>query len=511
MNQSEKHKFEEEWEQMFESASETPPPTVWDAIDKRLDGEDMPAVIPLVWWKSPKLAYAAVAAAVALLLVSWPVLQFTKEGSDHTPQVALQSMTADSAVEVVKSDDFEEAIKANESLAASELETRIGQKKGNLPHKDQALQKASGSERQMLSAAAGKAKEPRIDGGEAALITGKNGLMPTGPTGIALKGPVSPAGDLPEQTDRNGLPSAGVPSADGPTPTLSESIALLSPVRVSEVDVYMRKRYVFYKPEFSEIDINPPAQQHREYWAGVGIMPAAFNPGVSVTSPPAVFSMAKASRQSLSNSSKAGLSYALQMQTGMKLSKHWTLETGLNYLQGNSTFESDGYVLDASTNRSANVLEGALLAGSSANKVSDLSPGLSQNMNTAAVYIDLDQRTSNDYRFVQVPVQAGYVLNPDGKVNYTILGGTVANVFLRNEVGSGSGSSFVNTADDGLYRSLSWSAATGVRFNYHLSDHWSANLTGSYQKALSSGLRSSSNLESRPQLYGVAWGVRYVF
>ncbi len=291
---------------------------------------------------------------------------------------------------------------------------------------------------------------------------------------------------------------------------MSETIAFLSPMGVSLVDVHVQKRYVFYKYESPELDITP-ASSNKEYWAGVGIMPASFNPGVSVTAPPAAFSQARASRQSMANSSKAGLSYAVQMQTGMKLSKHWVLETGLSYLQGNSTFVSDGYVLDASTNQSANVLEGALLANSSANKDYAFSPSFSQDMNTAAIYIDLDQKTNNDYRFMQVPVQAGYVINPAGKVSYTLLGGTVANVFLRNEIESGSGNSFVNTADDGLYRSLSWSAATGVRLNYRLSDHWSANLTGSYQKSLTSGLRSGSSLESRPQLYGVAWGVRYVF
>ncbi len=508
MNQSEKHKFEEEWERMFESASETPPPTVWDAIEKRLDKDGAAPIIPLVWWKNPKVAYAA-AAAVALLLVSWPILQLTRERSENAPQVATRSLPTDSAEETTLPEAGQPATADQEPLARAEAkadpaQSRVtGTRSGRAPMEGSSA--SSGGESQLASHSA--ANVPSV-GEVPAAATERNSLETAQPSALALREPAQKSA-----TEPNRANSSGIGTEDGNLgPTLRESIALLSPVGVSEVDVYVQKRFVFYKKEFPEAEITPPTQ-NREYWAGVGVMPASFNPGVSVTSPPAAFSMAKASRQSLSNSSKAGLSYAVQMQTGMKLSKHWTVETGLSYLQGNSTFESDGYVLDASTNRSANVLEGALLAGAgaSANREYAFSPSLSQDMNTAAVYIDLDQKTGNNYRFVQVPVQAGYVLNPDGKVNYTILGGTVANVFLQNEIESGAGSSFINTANDGIYRSLSWSAATGVRLNYRLSDHWSANLTGSYQKALSSSLRSGSSLESRPQLYGVAWGVRYVF
>jgi hypothetical protein len=504
MNQSEKHKFEEEWERMFESASETPPPTVWDAIEKRLDKDGVAPIIPLVWWKNPKVAYAA-AAAVALLLVSWPILQLTRERSENAPQVATRSLSTDSAEETTLPEAGRPATADQEALAKAGQQTGPARTIDTRSRRTPLTDSPASSADQPLLAGRNAAQAPLADEVPTA-ATGKNPLEAAQPSALALGIPTQKSTTGPDRANSGSMGTEDRYLG----PTLRESIALLSPVGVSEVDVYMQKRFVFYNYEFPEAEIAPPTRS-REYWAGVGVMPASFNPGVSVTSPPAAFSMAKASRQSLSNSSKAGLSYAVQMQTGMKLSKHWTLETGLSYLQGNSTFQSDGYVLDASTNRSANVLEGALLANTTASREYAFSPGLSQDMNTAAVYIDLDQSTGNNYRFMQVPVQAGYVLNPDGKVNYTILGGTVANVFLQNEIESGAGNSFVNTADDGIYRSLSWSAATGVRLNYRLSDHWSANLTGSYQKALTTSMRSTGSLEARPQLYGVAWGVRYVF
>ncbi|MPR34325.1 outer membrane beta-barrel protein [Salmonirosea aquatica] len=295
------------------------------------------------------------------------------------------------------------------------------------------------------------------------------------------------------------------------TPALTRSIALLTPVGPSEVDVYMQKRYMHYRYDVVEPTL-PKRSRARELWAGLGIMPASFNPQVNVTSSPMAFTNANASRQALASTSKARLSYAMQVQGGKKLSKRWSVETGLSYLQGNSTFESDGYVLNAFTSRSANVLEDALLSSSNYANSAVQQPGFAPNFDkSSASYIDLDQRTSNDYRYVQVPVQAGYTLNPDGKMNYTVLAGVVGNLFLQNEIQSAQGYSFKNTADDGLYRSLNWSAATGLRVNYRMSDHWNASLTGSYQKAIASILRDSPTLDSRPRLYGMAWGVQYIF
>ena len=303
----------------------------------------------------------------------------------------------------------------------------------------------------------------------------------------------------------------GSSTAPLPTPALTRSIAALSPIGPSEVAVYMQKRYVHFRYDSVEPELSKRSRG-RELWAGLGIMPASFNPQVNVKSSPLAFTNANASRQAMASSSKAQLSYAMQMQGGKKLSKRWSVETGVSYLKGNSTFQSNGYVLNTITSRSANVLEDALLSNNNyANNVMQ-SPGFSASFDkSTGSYIELAQRTSNDYRYVQVPVQAGYTLNPDGKLNYTVLAGVVGNLFLQNEVQSTQGYSFKNTADDGLYRALNWSAATGVRVNYRLAGHWNASLTGSYQKAIDSILRDNSTLDSRPQLYGMAWGVQYIF
>lgn len=504
MNQSEKHNFEDEWKQFFESASETPPPSVWDGIAERLDQKEAP-IVPLVWWKNPRTAYAA-AAAVALLLLSWPIRQLISPDGDG---IAIQTplSTGQSATSATQSSQNQ----TTETLAQASTPAPSMDEIAVLPFGETASRSrtTSPSSRDIQAGDAvnqpGESTDPiEIASASLPAFAGKSAGNDEIPPTVILTREQS---TLENNQALAKTPASALTEADADGLVLTA----LTPLGTSEQSVYFQKRYVFYKPDLTEQAIPEPPRT-TEYWAGVGIMPSSFNPQVNVTSPPAAFSQANAPRQSLSNTSKAGLSYALQMQTGMKVSKHWSIETGVSYLQGNSTFISDGYVLDAVTSRSANVLENALLSGGQPRNSADFTTSLSPDPNKiAAMYIDLDQSTNNDYRYLQLPVQAGYTLNPEGKVSYTVLGGMVANLFLQNELQSGSGYRFTNTPDDGLYRSLNWSAATGVRFNYHISDHFSASLTGAYQKALSSSLRNNSDMESRPQLYGLTWGVRYNF
>jgi hypothetical protein len=522
MNPSENPKFEQEWQRLFESASETPPPSAWAAIEKQLDDQEA-VIIPLVWWKNPKLLYAA-AAVVALLLVSWPILRpGTSPGaSENRNEVATKS--SPQAV------DPASTAGATEVSAASESPATPGKASANPPSLVASDRVAS-----MNEPASGLSEE-KADFGKKNPRAEARGLL-AGSSPARSQTPASVAQDdtfiagtpddnqlsfsspalttLPQNSPLNGGSEADsllTVTAPLPMRSLTRSIAALSPLGPSQVDVYMQKRFVHFRYDLGEPEL-PKRSRGRELWAGLGIMPASFNPRVNVTSSPVAFTNANASRQALASSSKPQLSYALQMQGGKKLSKRWSVETGVSYLQGNSTFESDGYVLNSFTSRSANVLEDALLSsnGFYTNNMQS-SPGMtpSSDVNVGS-FIDLDQRTSNNYRYVQVPVQAGYTLNPDGKMNYTVLAGVVSNLFLQNEVQSAQGYSFRNTANDGLYHSLNWSAATGIRINYRLAGHWNASLTGSYQKAIDSILRDNSTLDSRPQLYGVAWGVQYFF
>lgn len=557
MSQSEKHKFEQEWQRAFESAAETPPPSAWEGIESRLDARKSAAVVPLAWWRSPKVYYAA-AAVAALLLLSWPVLRLSQPDSSgevtsenttpsfgsaaiDTPELAarvpetkppsghseaspsvnapIRPTTAEPKIERLA-----DALSARSVLpAAPALE--IPARSGITGVESQSLRPAPTAVSDLaalphVSVPESMHPEKSTDGNRA------TDLMPKtdGNTGTSGTSFVPKSGEIPGQTptiiaitssSRHGKPEdierviMGSSTVPLRTPALTFPIAQPSPVGTSEGTVHLAQRAVRY--DEAELPSLPRRGRVRELWAGVSLMPAFFNPKIDVTTAPAAFSNAKASRESLASGSRGQLSYAVQIHGGKRLSRHWSVETGVSYLQGNSGFNSPGYVLDATTSKSQNVLENALTTGKQGNDYFSTIVGTSSFDKSNGAYIALDQNAANNYRYVQVPAQAGYTLNPDGRLSYTLLGGVVANLFLQNQIQDSQGAAHKTTADDGIYRGLNWSATTGVRVNYRLAEHWDATLTGAYQKAVASILRDSRTLDSRPQLYGVAWGVRYVF
>ncbi len=552
MSQSEKHKFEAEWQRAFESAAETPPPSVWNGIEERLDARQT-TVVPLAWWRSPKVLYAA-AAVAALLLLSWPVLRLSQE--DSTQKLALESPQPNAEVAiapepvsqvpevVARIQQPSAAAPATPKAAMPETERLADMPSAfasevpsvsasEVPDRSERIASEQQSPRPTATGTSGLAALPQVSMPEAMTMDKvadklrATDLMPKAGrrNNVAGKGFMPKFGGAPAQTptiiaitssNRHGKPEdlerviMGSSTVPLRTPALTSPIARRSPVGTSERAVHLGKRAIRY----DETEM-PPLHKRgrmRELWAGLSLMPSLFNPRIDVTSAPVAFSNAKASRESLAGASRGQLSYAVQLQGGRRLSRRWSVETGISYLKGNSDFKSPGYILDATTSRSQNVLENALTTSNRQSGLYfDTQAGINGFNSQNGAYIALDQNTDNDYRYVQVPAQAGYTLNPDGRLSYTLLGGVVANLFLQNQIQNGQGATLKTTADDGVYRGLSWSATTGVRMNYRLAEHWDATLTGSYQKALASVLRDSRTLDSRPQLYGVAWGVRYVF
>ena len=514
MDPSEINSFEEQWKKAFQEASETPPLSAWEGIEARLDKEER-KVVPL-WWQTPRLWYAA-ASVAALLLVGiglWNGSYNATEKKDvqiAANKTEIDSPNADTQTSA-KSPLKEEITLQEEAAGVSSIRSENGladvqvEKKTKNYSESQAVEKRGESlgpteiqnrtdnHNSVISSFENKvaARKQEVNTPPAADISGNNTLIS--------------ASKVAAVQEKNVVAEPLNPvSLDVASRIVAEA---LTPIGYKDLDVYVQKRYVFFRPTTITEKPVEKSKNGREYYAAVGLMPATFNPDVKVTSAPSAFANANASRQSLNGNSQAGTSYAVQTQGGKRISKHWSVETGISYLQGNSTYEGGGYLLDAATSRSQNVLQSALM-DKSANYLGANMPTSSPPAN--ALYIDVTKEVRNDYRYLQVPVQAGYTLNPDKKLSYSVLGGMMANFFMNNEIESASGTVITTKASDDVYRSLNWAATTGLRFNYRLSSQWKATLTGSYQKSITSGFKSNETLESRPYLYGVSWGVRYSF
>lgn len=510
MDPSNINNFEDQWRKALQEASETPPPSVWEGIEARLNKEQE-KIVPM-WWQSPKIWYAA--ASIVALLVVGGGLWLSGLNTGDKPQVAVSTKPAgvpepseatERAPSASENLNTENLASASEPQAASvkpgrqqsfesKVEIAATGSKSTGVKRENVFPKAKNAvpEQSRVAAAVGVQK-PVVRGIENEVVTeGYKPVENAQPVEIATA-KVAGSSNAAALEDQNQTISA----------------QLLASLPYSDLDVYVQKRHVFFRPQI-EIEEPVKAKKPKEYYAGLGVMPASFNPDVQLKEAPMAFSAQSVSqKRATTGSSEARASYAVQTQGGVRLSKHWSVETGISYLRGNSAYEGGGYVLNAYNNLSSNVLENALAGLTSAanSPAADKAAGF----NNGALYIDVAKKVSNNYQYLQLPVQAGFTLNPDKKFSYSVLGGMMANFFLVNELESASGEIIKTTASDDIYRGTNWAATTGLRLNYKLSSNWAANLTGSYQKAVTSGFKSNQSLDSHPYLYGVSWSVRYSF
>jgi hypothetical protein len=498
--------FDDQWRMAFEEASVIPPVSAWEGIEARLDEEESNKIIPF-WWNSRRLWYAAASVAALLVVGGLWLNSSLKNGKDQ--YAAVVKVQAQGGTEGKTG-----TVKHNSSETGNGKSTEI-KNESLIVSSAAGVKKAEKTERTQIAIAGHTEKPGSVHSIRPGFVKSasktatdylarlENGQMKKG------EGAGNENSDAPEildtQSSQPGTVSTVTEPGNEGVAKAQISAEMLAALPRRELDVYLQQRYVFFKPD--EQSSAPKAKKHQEYWAGIGLMPASYNPDVNLKTSPASFANKSfASQKSLTGKNDPGFSYAVQTQGGMRISKHWSLETGISYLQGNSNYEGGGYLLDAATYGSSNVLENALADVAYTNKGQTVANAVGNS-----IYIDVTKQVRNDYRYLQLPVQAGFTLNPDGKLSYSVLGGMMANIFLNNELESANGSVIKTTTSDEVYRGMNWAATTGLRFNYRVAKKWKASLTGSYQKAVTSGFRSNQNLESHPYLYGVSWGMRYSF
>jgi hypothetical protein len=495
MNQSERDDFDEQWRNAFEEASETPPPSLWNAIEEQLDEKKKNKgwILPL-WWNAFPARYAAAVAVVLLAGWSvWSTMNQNLSSGSKTVSVKPLSSAPEQLAEVPSSEKVvdEGPLKVAKSTGSG-LAAVVEKTKADL---DKDL--ARGAAKRVVVAFSKESNDQPQRGA------------------VSRGAAIEPSSTV--EANVQGFNSVAVVASERD----ENELQLVQARGFQELPVYPQRRYVFYRvqpDDYEYEELRSDNKSKKEYWAAVGLMPSSFDPQLNVKSAP-LFSNLISQGQISSNStvaetstSEARLSYSVQAQTGVKISKNWSIETGISYLQGNSVFKSDGYALDRISSRTSNVLESALYSGTN-NKAPEymLTTADVKGEEPAGLYIDVSQKKSNEYRYLQVPVQVGYTLNPSGKMSYTVLGGMVGNIFLQNQLETNSGYVLTTKAEDNVYRSLNWAGSSGLRLNFRVSPHWTMNMTGSFQKSIMTIFKDNDNLESKPQLYGVGWGMRYTF
>ncbi|GAB3269405.1 hypothetical protein GCM10027347_39600 [Larkinella harenae] len=559
MSLSKEEQFNEEWRNLFENAEESPSDELWDSIARRLDEEEAEPIIPL--WPRVRPWVYGVAASVIALLVGWWATQSINTADLNRPvagQTTGSPQTKTNADQAVAQDKTVAAAPEQSTNPATPDLAKQRPESGNTDQQDEALAQnhsASPGKRAAGSSISSVQKSSENTGtiGEVrrnqSVLASKNrtNAVPQASAGPERQPDAGRLADAhsPQRVSKSGSDRPTTPEQPMAHPEASpagfEPVAETADTRLAYEAAYIKNkvtvakaprpisRIIWYRAPETTIEPQQPKESSRkEYWAALTATPMSFNPMASVQSRlgeaysvynGVMQSSRVASAATLQN--QAQISMAWQASTGVQLNKHWSVEAGVQYLNGRSQTQNNASVTNAFTNQTESLLINAVRSSSPnaslamdapapQNGNSFLPTGLDKNNLVNSSYLKVipaDQVVSNNFQYIQVPVNVGYHILPQRKISYSVLGGVMANVFLKNTI---SGSLEINPEDQ-VYRPTSLAGTAGLRVNYHPTHHWSGSLTGSYQQALQNGTQSDAVLQVRPQAIGVGFGLNYHF
>ncbi|GAB2599401.1 hypothetical protein [Spirosoma areae] len=530
MNELDQNRPDDFWRKAFDEASETPPPRVWNAIERRLDESDGPKILPL-WGlglaSSRAFTWGAgLAAAVTLLLVGWWVIHSQPENQS----VARVHQTSPTETVAPANPIYSEKVAVIPTTKQPTEAVVVSSK----PNRVQARPTRLGSEPvfagKVPRASALATVDQKIDQQKSA--TDKPMLTTLAPlltNSASIAQPTSSVSRVAMVSF-----STNQPQGDYPVNSQSRLNAPISFERLAGKPLRLREplviqRIVWFRPAETSVEPEMPNVKHdqKEKWASLSVMPGSFNPMVSLQSAQAIQTtgFAASVKSSVANqpqvNSRADFSVAYQASAGIQLSEHWAVESGVGYLAGRSTIETPVQSALASmlptgisqTSVASNLYVDALRNSISPKSTASLQAAAdylaANNYNQVTNSYDsrVQQTLSNDYQYMQVPVQVSYQLRPRKRLGLALLGGFLTNIFVRNTVGD----AVVVTGKDGVYQPVSLAATMGARLRYRPSRQWSASLAGIYQPSLGAGTQSGSQVQTRPTSAGMSFGVDYHF
>ena len=506
---------DELWRRVFDEAAETPPPRVWDAIERQLDKPEGGRVVPL-WGIGTGLSRpvawgTGLVAAATLLLIGWWLAR--TELASQQPSVARTQPTRTKQEPLAP----EHAVALMDAAKAVTVTPEANHPTSNsfVPNEPRVVAVTSASE---LVESSGK----RVGYLEQKTLTPLSSLA----MHSALVMPVTTSSLvslLASPAPGNSLNEPGVPSLVEPDRLASRGIRLYETRPI--------QRIVWFgagSNEPKELAREQKRVMTKSKWASVSVMPGVFNPGVSVVVPAYANSLAYNSGAKTSNnsavSSRGSVSVAIQASAGVQLSDRWSIESGIGYLAGRSTVESPGRqpvynfaqsgIVNSNVSTAAENLYTDLLRSETGKANRAMSSGVANDLliSNTNQYAALNsystrQTSTSNYTYVQVPVQVGYELRPRKRLTLALLGGLITNIFVKNTVDD----ALVVKAGDGIYEPVALVASMGARFRYRSSDRWSASMAGMYQPAITPGTRSDSPVQNQSTTTGVTVGVDYHF
>ncbi|MFD2523596.1 hypothetical protein [Emticicia soli] len=509
MEVQKQNNFEDEWRKAFENASLPPSDELWGRIETELDKKKKKR--PFLFFLKPSIMATGLAAALALVLAG--ILFYNKGTETNVAQnstkltegknTANTTQTTESVQETVMPPIAQETLASADNLAKTDKSTEKTGIKSN-------TREALASSASIASVNSSEAISRNTARQTAVMLqpsTTKNATIAAINSDNTAKDPIAPL--TPEVLASTKAALASVESLEGKQYRYFGSRYTMN-----------RNKLAFDAEALENVESTALASNDSKFWVGVQSGVAPFDPNMkfgqlnslAFSSANEYAQMANSSasptdKLSVSapqNDIKAGLAINTGVSVGYKIAKKWHFESGVRYLRGNSTLETNTYAFQ--NNGYVNTFLGNYLLQNS-----DRGYSLVANSNT--VVADAS-KFNNRYEYLMVPMQVGYEIGITQKLGLNILAGVSTDIFLQNSIFTDNGlvrSKNTINNENKIYKPVNFSGLGGLRASYLISKHWQANIGTSYQRALFSGMGSSVDLNMQLQMFGINYGFNYRF
>lgn len=465
----EKSNHQPSWQEVLRNGEITPPDSLWEAIEAQLPPESSRKIIPF-WWTSPLLRFAS---SVFLVLGTAAGLYIWNQQDDKTTGIVQNSF-----VEKQPQKDNHITSPIAQNTESSD--------------KQYIAQKTSTFEYKQIQKRLKKASSPVL---------------------VALE----------NETES----------------VFTTHLSDIQPISTREWEAYgnrfsTNKRRFLAVPtiELEEEKEKPAIAQKTWIQVGGGVSP--FNPQLELADFPSVASAAvlntisqnkvtinsnegevtvagtpsgptdKSSFETLlsrpSQTFRTGISNQWSGIIGKKISPRWQLESGIRLMTGRSSTSGNVFAFDEETGDIQPFFEASYLAESSANR------------STISTVLAATEQTDVSFQYIGIPIQVGYTIPLAAEWQVVVYSGISTDFFrnYRHQLEGGSKEKVFQSTNS-RFRPVTWSGVGGVRIARTFQENWQVMVGVQMQESLTSGLDSQTDATFRPRMFGIQYGVGYVF
>jgi hypothetical protein len=533
MNDMERRKFEDSFQEAFKNAEVTPSENVWTNIEldlERADGDKMKR--RLFFFKT--LAAASIVFAMSIAGVGYYVLQNSDRG--HVAQKTAESYgnsegdelknelnasssennnssttgkngSVDKGAETQSADDLpvtrhqQSNDHAPGSSALKESNNLASSTNGGLAEDEKQASVARAEERKSIA----KSATP-FSAGQKSNTDKTDKITPGKGANDGLNNATSPgfnAAPLNEngKTAFNGMePETARKLPAFYTPADPE---LKLPTSTADPGMLLLARLAEEEKRYAAEEKNSKESKTENLWTSVGFAAGAFSANNPRVDPVASNTMYLNSSSTASKQSKAsGLSYSVGVSVGTQLSNRWTLQGGINYMTQSSDYTANSVLLVDNN-----------FSSPKAESINAFAPQTLDATANTKVAQTFPYNVNNNVRFVSVPVQAGYLL-VNKKFGLQLNAGVSTDLFLQNTItpeGGSLSSTTQSRGDDSPYRSLNFSGLMGTEFSYKLGHRYRLSVNPGLRYPFSSLYKSNTGVDSTPLTFDVGLRFKYIF